>query len=63
MDVQYLISVVYHNLEMMNERDGAVARHYSTIEKRANLEVIVVDEEVRDVWKLVTEVGAALAAR
>ena len=62
-DVQYLLSVVYHNLGMETDRDEAAKRHFETEQERDKLEVIVVDEEVRDIWAVVSEVGAALAAR
>jgi len=63
MDVQYFLSVVYHNLGMEKKRDEAIQRHFLTEEKRKGLEAIVVDEEVHEIWDVVTEVGAALAAR
>jgi anaphase-promoting complex subunit 5 len=63
MDVQYILSVVYHNLGMETERDEAAKKHFNTKEERDKLEVIVVDNEVREIWEVVSEVGAALAAR
>jgi len=63
MDVQYLLSVVYHNLGNENERDASAKRHFTTQQERKMLEVIVVDDEVREIWEVVSQVGAALAAR
>jgi len=63
MDVQYFMSVVYHNLGMDSERDDAAKRHSETKEVREKLELRVVDDEVRDIWEMVSRVGAALAAR
>jgi anaphase-promoting complex subunit 5 len=63
MDVQYLLSVVYHNLGSEAERDGAIKRHFTTEAELKRLEVIAVDEEVRDIWQIVSDVGASLASR
>jgi anaphase-promoting complex subunit 5 len=63
MNVQYLLSVVYHNLGMEKQRDGAAARHMTTDEDRKKLEVVVVDEQVNKIWEVVSQVGAALASR
>jgi anaphase-promoting complex subunit 5 len=63
MDVQYLLSLVYHNLDMEKEREEAAKRHFETERRRKELEVVVFDSEVDEVWKLVSGVGTALAAR
>jgi hypothetical protein len=63
MDVQYLLSIVYHNLSMEKEREEAAKRHFETERRRKDLEVIAFDSEVDEVWKLVSSVGTALAAR
>ena len=63
MNVQYLLSVVYHNLGMEKQRDGAATRHMATDEARKKLEVVVADEQVKKIWEVVLQVGAALAAR
>ncbi|KAH9951375.1 hypothetical protein B0H21DRAFT_849637 [Amylocystis lapponica] len=62
-DVQYLLSVVYHNLDMLTERDAAAVRHLKTSEERMSAAAVVVEDWVADVWEVVAEVGAALAAR
>jgi anaphase-promoting complex subunit 5 len=44
-DVQFLISFLYHNLNMVEERDAAATRYLKTEE--ATQEAFVVDVEVR----------------
>jgi anaphase-promoting complex subunit 5 len=63
MDVQYLLSVVYHNVGSEPERDDAVKRHFRTQAELKRLEVVAVDGEVRDIWQIVSDVGASLASR
>jgi anaphase-promoting complex subunit 5 len=63
MNAQYLLSVVYHNLGLQKQRDDAAARHMATDQARKKLEVVVVDEQVTKIWEVVSQVGAALAAR
>lgn len=63
MDVQYLLSVVYHNMGSEAQRDEAAKRHFATEAEVKRLEVIAVDGEVRDIWQIVSDVGAALASR
>jgi anaphase-promoting complex subunit 5 len=63
MDAQFLLSVVYHNLDMPNERDEAIKRHSSTDEERNRMDSIVYDEETQRILELVSDVGAALAGR
>lgn len=63
MDVQYFLSVVYHNLGLETERDEAAKRHILTEAERKRSEASVVHEEVRDIWEVVAQLGAALAAR
>ena len=62
-DVQYLLSVVYHNLGMKNERQGAATRHSRTEEHLRQLEAIVSDDQILEIFELLTTVGAALASR
>lgn len=61
--MQYYLAVLYHNLGMEAERDGAAERHEKTEEERKEAAVCGVEEWVKDVWDLVCEVGAVLAAR
>ena len=63
MNVQYLLSVLYHNLGMEKQRDDAATRHMTTEEARKKVEVVAVDEQVKKIWEVVSQVGAALAAR
>lgn len=62
-DVQFLISVVHHNLGQNEERDQVVARHQATAGQRSEAEAQVVEDWVTEVWDLVAQVGAKLAAR
>lgn len=62
-DVQYFISVVYHNLDMINERDAAARRHQATVEKREKLATVVQDEEVDAILDLIGRIGVALSSR
>jgi anaphase-promoting complex subunit 5 len=62
-NVQYLLSVVYHNLGLEKQRDDAATRHMTTEEARKKVEVVAVDEQVKKIWEVVSQVGAALAAR
>ena len=62
-DVQFLISVVHHNLGQTEERDQIAARHQETAAKRSEAEAQVMEDWVTEVWDLVAQVGAKLAAR
>lgn len=62
-DVQYLVSVLYHNLEMEEERDQAAKRHLETEEERKREAIVTSEDWVSDVWALVCDVGLMLAAR
>ena len=60
-DVQYLLSVTYHNLGMTIERDAAAERHFKTQKEQAQAENTITDEEIASVLEIVSSVGAALA--
>lgn len=62
-DTQYLLSVVYHNLGMVQERDGAAARCQATEERAKYLSTVAMEDWIADVWEVVSNVGAALASR
>lgn len=62
MDVQYLLSVFYHTLGMTAERDEAVSRHFSTVENKPR-PAVEEEKEAKQVWRVVSQVGAALARR
>ncbi|KAH9934779.1 uncharacterized protein B0H18DRAFT_978208 [Fomitopsis serialis] len=62
-DVRYFLSVVYHNLGMTKERDATAVRHLKADSDRAKAATVVLEEMVTEVWDLVVDVGAALAAR
>ncbi|KAL1673367.1 hypothetical protein EV122DRAFT_222894 [Schizophyllum commune] len=63
MDVQYLISVIYHNLDMEAERDAAADRHAATARAFKAEEDILVDKETEEILDVVASIGAALAGR
>lgn len=60
-DVQFLISVLYHNLNMVEERDAAATRHLKTQEAMQEAAVVVVEDWIDQVWELVLDIGASLA--
>ena len=62
-DVQFLISVLYHNLNMVEERDAAATRHLKTEEAMQEAAVVVVEGWIDQVWELVLDIGASLAKR
>lgn len=62
-NARYLLSIVYHNLGMEAKRDQAAERHMKAVETSKTLEIVVDDEEVAEIWEVVSSVGAALAAR
>lgn len=62
-DVQYFLSIVYHNLGMINERDAVAQRHQATVEKGENLAALVHDEDVEAVLNLVEKIGVTLSSR
>lgn len=60
-NVRYLLSVVYHNLGMEQERDE-VSKRYSAGRER-DTEPFHIDPEVQSIFAIIDMVGAALAAR
>ena len=62
-DVQFLLSVVYHNLGMTEERDGAAERHRKVGEQKEAAEKQLSEPWIDEVWEVVGQVSAALAAR
>lgn len=63
MDVQYLTSVVYNTLGMEKKRDEVAERHLATRTKRNELELVVIDEEARQILDIVAIAGAGLGCR
>lgn len=62
-DVQYLLSVLHHNLHQEQERDAAAARTLKTEELVAFEAALESEKWVEDVWRLVTDIGAKMAMR
>ncbi|KAN0140851.1 hypothetical protein V8E53_001295 [Lactarius tabidus] len=62
-DVQFLVSVLYHNLDVVDERDASAMRHLETEEAMKEAAVVVAEDWINQVWELVLDIGAALAKR
>jgi anaphase-promoting complex subunit 5 len=62
-DVQYFLSIVHHNLGNHLERDVAAKRNIESEKLVDKLSSVVIEDEALDVWKLVTDIGSALALR
>lgn len=62
-DAQYLLSIIYHNIDMENERNEAAMRCSQTENLQRNMEKAIIDEETRQIFDLLGTIGAALAAR
>jgi len=60
-DVQFLVSVLYHNLNMVAERDAAASRHFETEGAMREAAVVVAEEWIDQVWELVLDIGASVA--
>uniref|UniRef100_A0A0W0FGE9 Anaphase-promoting complex subunit 5 n=1 Tax=Moniliophthora roreri TaxID=221103 RepID=A0A0W0FGE9_MONRR len=60
-DVQYLLSVVYHNLGKEAERNDSAQRHAETEKESKLLEEVATDDMVASVLDIVSRVGAALS--
>jgi anaphase-promoting complex subunit 5 len=61
--VQYLISVVYHNMGMVGERDAAAKRYFDTVEKHEKISGEGPNTQLLDIFRLMSEVGVGLANR
>jgi proteasome assembly chaperone (PAC2) family protein len=62
-DAQYLLSIIYHNLDMEIEGNEVATRCSQTEQLQQNMEKAIVDEEIREIFDLVATIGAALAGR
>ncbi|KAI0316674.1 hypothetical protein OF83DRAFT_1172648 [Amylostereum chailletii] len=62
-DVQYLLSVLYHNLGMLQERDAAAARQLNTEEEIQAAAAVYQEQWMSEVWNLVSNIGGAIATR
>jgi hypothetical protein len=62
-DVIYLLSVAYHTLGQMKERDEAAQRHRELEQLCFTMEFVHMDTETEAVWNMVSNVGTALATR
>lgn len=62
-DVLFLLSVLYHNLGMTEERDKIALRHQEVGKQREEAEKVVSEPWIAEVLDVVSEVSAMLAAR
>jgi anaphase-promoting complex subunit 5 len=62
-DVQFLISALFCNLNMVEERDPAAIRHLKTEEALQEVAVVAVGDWIDQVSKLVWDIGTSLAKR
>lgn len=62
-DAQYLISIIYHNLDMEDEGNEVAVRCSQTEQLEKSMEKAIADEETREIFDLLGTIGAALAAR
>jgi anaphase-promoting complex subunit 5 len=62
-DVLFLLSVVYHNLGMVAERDDVARLHHEVGKEREEAEKQVSEPWVAEVLDIVSEISLALAAR
>ena len=62
-DAQYLLSIIYHNLDMETERNEVAIRCSQTEQLRQTMEKAIADEETREIFDLLASIGAGLAAR
>ncbi|KAH9854144.1 hypothetical protein C2E23DRAFT_914573 [Lenzites betulinus] len=63
MDVEFLLSVVHHNLDQPAQRDEVAQRHEATRVKREEAHACIVEEWIEDTWTLVSDVGTAIATQ
>ena len=63
LDVQYVMAVVYHNLGMHAKRDEITTQYLALEEEHKQIAARNIEPWYEDVWRVVSEVGAALAAR
>lgn len=62
-EVQQLLVVVYHNLGMTAEEEGAFERYMQSTKLAQAFEENPADPEATRVWDTVTEIGKSLASR
>jgi anaphase-promoting complex subunit 5 len=62
-DIQYLISVLHHNLGQVELRDAAARRNIEYEQHSVKMSGVAVEEKTMEVWKVVADVGIALASR
>ena len=61
-DVDYLTSIVLHNLNRIPERDEAIKQAFEAEEKRKSIAAEGADQDLVDAWELVCDIGVRIAA-
>lgn len=62
-DVQWLLMVVFHNLEMKVDEEAVLERYSDSVSTMRSFEECTLDGEAQQVWDLVADVGLSLVAR
>lgn len=62
-DVQFLLSVVYHNLDMMEERDKVAERHREVGRQKEEAGKQVSEPWIAEVLDIVADISTTLASR
>ena len=62
-DVQYLISVLYHNLAREDERNAYAEKQLRTEELLKQIALVFEEPWMAETWQLVSQIGATLATR
>lgn len=58
-----MLSVVYHNLDLVEKRDDVAGRHAETQALQLKQEAVIIEDDLQQIFDLVNMVGAALASR
>lgn len=62
-DVQFLLSVVYHNLDMTEKRDKVAERHREVGKQKEEAEKQVFEPWIAEVLDIVADISTTLASR
>lgn len=62
-DVQYMLSVVYHNLDMPQQRQEAAQRHLETDVLQKKVEAVISEPQILEIFSLMETVGSALTSK
>ncbi|KAL4248144.1 Anaphase-promoting complex subunit 5 [Abortiporus biennis] len=62
-DTQFLLSIVYHNLGMSHESEDAASKCHATEAVGKQASGVAIEGWLSDIWEIVSNAGAVLAAR